>query len=171
MNFLQDYFLDDLDSILFENLKERLFCDIAKPNSPILYERWTQKFHFISRDEIEEFFSVLESNFQKDENPLSQINALIEENRQMIMENEKIKVQIAFFQNETLEFNDQLASLRLQNRQLIEDLNSRKNLIHELQSPISGLDSTISKLKSNLDSFPIAPFLKFDQNGKNIQFC
>jgi hypothetical protein len=33
INFIRDYFVDDLDSDFFENLKERLFCDIAKPNT------------------------------------------------------------------------------------------------------------------------------------------
>jgi hypothetical protein len=41
INFLRDYFVDDLDSDFFGSLKEQLFCDVAKPNTPIPYGRWT----------------------------------------------------------------------------------------------------------------------------------
>jgi hypothetical protein len=65
INFFQDYFLDDLDSYCFENLKERLFCDIAKPNTEIPIGRWSQNSHFISREGIEEIFQFCKIILEK----------------------------------------------------------------------------------------------------------
>jgi predicted nuclease with TOPRIM domain len=146
INFIRDYFVNDLDSDFFESLKERLFCDIEKPNTPIPYERWTQKSHYISREEIEIIFSILESGFQKEDELLDQIGKLIEENSQIKMErdemasqNQILRARIISFQKENLNLNEQISSLQVQNQHLINDIDFKEGQNNELQSTVSEL--------------------------------
>jgi hypothetical protein len=98
---------------------------------------------------------------------------LIEENQQIKMkrdemtsQNQKLLARIISLQKENLNLNNQISSLKVQNQQLIGKMKFKEDQNNEEQSTISELSSTFSKLKSSLDSYPIAPFLKFEKNDQ-----
>lgn len=71
IDFFKDFSVKDVDDNLFEAFKERLFSDIAKPNSQILYERFSEIPLFLSRQEINEIFSFLQTYLKSSENPIT----------------------------------------------------------------------------------------------------
>jgi hypothetical protein len=64
-NFFQDFPIEELDSELFERLKERLFCDVLISDDLPPSTRWKNKPSFISRSEIEEISKMINNHFNK----------------------------------------------------------------------------------------------------------
>jgi hypothetical protein len=118
INFFNDYPLHEIDSELFEALKERLFSDIAKPNSNIPHERWNIIPNFLSREEIDFIFFQLQNYLNTNENPTQLIQNIIDENYYLKEQNSQL-----FQQNENLiisnqNLNHQLEQMNQENHKL-----------------------------------------------------
>jgi hypothetical protein len=94
IDFFRDFPLQDVDDNLFEALKDRLFSDIAKPNSQIPFERFTESPKFLSREEMNQLFSILQTCLKTDENPIHQLQNIIQENEELKKENQQHRIQL-----------------------------------------------------------------------------
>jgi hypothetical protein len=65
--------MKEIVSELFDSLKDRLFSDIGKPNSEIPFQRWNEEFKFLSRNEIEKIFHILQKHLKTNERPIEQV--------------------------------------------------------------------------------------------------
>lgn len=101
IHFFDKFPFEQIDSDIFESFKERLICDIAKPNTKIPSYRWKEHPKFISRKEISELFKLLISFFGEEGNIIDQVKNLINQNlknsqavQELTLENNDLKKQI-----------------------------------------------------------------------------
>jgi hypothetical protein len=102
----------------------------------------------------------LQNHFGEGDIPLNQIRRLIEENHQIKSQAHLLNDEIFSLRNENSEMKKQLLSLQKQIQQLTKDKELKEKQNYEMQL-------TISNLKSNLDFYPIAPFIQCDKSNQN----
>jgi hypothetical protein len=116
ISYFKDYPIEDLDSDLFESLKQRLFCDVLLPTSLPSSTRWRKPPKLLSTKEIEDILELLHNHFPQSSNPVEQVEFLIHEKQNSKIEIEEMKRENKRL-NQSLQDKDQEMKDRLQQKE------------------------------------------------------
>jgi hypothetical protein len=83
IKFFKNFLVEEVDSDLFGSLKIRLFGDVLLTSSLPPSSRWRNHTTFLSKEEIEDIFNMLQNHFHQSKNPADLIQSLIKENQDM----------------------------------------------------------------------------------------
>lgn len=73
-----NFSIEYLDYDVFENLKQRLFCEVTMLNLNINFNRWTDKPKFLSESELQQILRIFNCKLQEDQNLVDLIRLIVE---------------------------------------------------------------------------------------------
>jgi predicted RND superfamily exporter protein len=94
ISYFNDFPVEEIDSDLFNSLKERIFSDVFLSDSFPSSNRWRNPPKSQSKKEVEQIYQMLQNHFSQLPNPVEQLQTLMNENQEMQITIEETKNQL-----------------------------------------------------------------------------
>jgi hypothetical protein len=106
-------------------------CYPRQQNPPS--SRWRNHPTFLSKEEIEDIFNLLQNHFHQTMNPVDLIQSLIKENQELLNKNKEIKIQLQNLKNENDKIKNKNQELQNENEETKNQLQNitKKNFKNE----------------------------------------